>query len=536
MSNLQTLHCVSKEEQLCIRKPADRSLPNRFVVLNPLSVSARYRAPEWSSHRQQHHGRTGRQMRIRLDLAGFRDDEGVFGKNIREGILSGCGVHAARQQRKGRALRDQIRPLRHEEVQRAEWSEHIDHGHRFFPPDFHHQSRSRVSTQLLLHGSYEDHRPAAGCQHVDDQNNHSTNTDASVQILSGGPAGTPVRYARIGDHVYHKWSCMTETDDIYCMRVHTCTVYDGQGGEAVTVLDKNGCEVDRFVLQNLEYSHDLMAGQEAHVFKFADRPALYFNCQIALTIKDRQYGCNIAPKCDAATINREPVGMTPAPPMAVKNTNHEYAQRPLPTARFETHANRTNPAYAKYESGYTTTTATPYQQTQVYPSAQENIYDDIATSTKKRTASTRGPPGYRPPPQYTDSVDYQDFSDVSEDFDRNTQSPSQYNDETDVAARPYKKKIFVRRDTSSARDTHKIADFDLPEQSFLVFGIEDGPVSDSSGVLSELNSDYHSDCITMSRLMITLGLLVGVASVLLIFSVVIIRRQRVLLNKRFLKC
>ena len=45
------------------------------------------------------------------------------------------------------------------------------------------------------------------------------------------------------------------------------------------------------MLQNLEYTTDLMAGQESHVYKFADRPALYYNCQVELKIRDEVTGC-----------------------------------------------------------------------------------------------------------------------------------------------------------------------------------------------------------------------------------------------------
>lgn len=91
------------------------------------------------------------------------------------------------------------------------------------------------------------------------------------------------------------------------MRVHSCTVNDGQGGEQVFVLDENGylfafpifllktqnyrCEIDRYVLQNLDYPGDLMSGQWSYVFKFADKPTLHFNCQIELALKDRQAAC-----------------------------------------------------------------------------------------------------------------------------------------------------------------------------------------------------------------------------------------------------
>lgn len=59
------------------------------------------------------------------------------------------------------------------------------------------------------------------------------------EILSD-VSGPPIKYAHIGDMVYHKWSCASELTDIYCMRVHSCTVNDGQGGPPVTVIDANG--------------------------------------------------------------------------------------------------------------------------------------------------------------------------------------------------------------------------------------------------------------------------------------------------------
>ncbi|PIO75355.1 hypothetical protein TELCIR_02597 [Teladorsagia circumcincta] len=134
-------------------------------------------------------------------------------------------------------------------------------------------------------------------------------------ILSDGPNGIPLKYGKVGETVYHKWTCVSELTDVYCMRVHSCTVYDGQGGPPVTVLDVNGCSVDGVILQNLDYIDDLTAGKPAQVgifsknvevgslvnfkwffkvFKFADKAGLYFNCQIELTIKDKQFGCSNA--------------------------------------------------------------------------------------------------------------------------------------------------------------------------------------------------------------------------------------------------
>lgn len=62
----------------------------------------------------------------------------------------------------------------------------------------------------------------------------------SYDILSDGPNGSSVRYAKVGDLVYHKWTCDTKITNMYCMRVHTCTVNDGQNGQPIYVIDENG--------------------------------------------------------------------------------------------------------------------------------------------------------------------------------------------------------------------------------------------------------------------------------------------------------
>lgn len=123
------------------------------------------------------------------------------------------------------------------------------------------------------------------------------------QILDGGPNGNPVRFAIIGQQVYHKWTCDTETVDTFCMRVHSCFVDDGNG-DKVTLLNENGCAQDKYLLRNLEYTTDLMAGQEAHVFKYADRAQLFFQCQIAITIKEPNSQC-AHPQCPDLTTGRK---------------------------------------------------------------------------------------------------------------------------------------------------------------------------------------------------------------------------------------
>jgi len=114
-------------------------------------------------------------------------------------------------------------------------------------------------------------------------------------ILDNGPTGQPVKFALIGQQVYHKWTCDTETTDIFCMVVHDCFVDDGAGNK-FTLLNDQGCGLDRHLLQNLEYTTDLMAGRESHVFKYADKAALFFQCQISIAIKEPGAQC-VRPQC-----------------------------------------------------------------------------------------------------------------------------------------------------------------------------------------------------------------------------------------------
>ena len=115
------------------------------------------------------------------------------------------------------------------------------------------------------------------------------------EILDGGPAGKPIQFAVVGQQVYHNFKCDSETIDTFCMVVHDCFVDDGNG-DKVETLDSNGCAKDKFVLNNLEYPSDLMAGQEAHVFKYADRASLFFQCQISITVKEPGTEC-LRPSC-----------------------------------------------------------------------------------------------------------------------------------------------------------------------------------------------------------------------------------------------
>jgi len=136
-----------------------------------------------------------------------------------------------------------------------------------------------------------------------------------LQILEGGPTGQPIQFATIGQQVYHKWTCDSETVDTFCAVVHSCVVDDGNG-DTVQILNEEGCALDKFLLNNLEYPTDLSAGQEAHVYKYADRSQLFYQCQISITIKEPNSECP-RPKCAEPTgFNAVKVGAGAAPAAA----------------------------------------------------------------------------------------------------------------------------------------------------------------------------------------------------------------------------
>uniref|UniRef100_A0A1I8BC36 ZP domain-containing protein n=1 Tax=Meloidogyne hapla TaxID=6305 RepID=A0A1I8BC36_MELHA len=86
------------------------------------------------------------------------------------------------------------------------------------------------------------------------------------EVLAGGPQGPPVLFATIG-------------------QMHSCIVDDGHG-DRVELIDEQGCAKDKHLLQNLDYISDLMVGKEAHVYKYADRESMFFDCKITLSIKE----------------------------------------------------------------------------------------------------------------------------------------------------------------------------------------------------------------------------------------------------------
>jgi hypothetical protein len=68
-----------------------------------------------------------------------------------------------------------------------------------------------------------------------------------------------------------------------------------------------------------------MAGQEAHVYKYADRSQLFFECQIAITIKEPNAQC-VRPQCS------EPSGKGAGSGSSSGGASSSAARRPASSA------------------------------------------------------------------------------------------------------------------------------------------------------------------------------------------------------------
>jgi len=114
------------------------------------------------------------------------------------------------------------------------------------------------------------------------------------------PNGPIVQFAILGQKIFHRWECFEEEGrDTFGMLVHSCYVDNGFG-DRVDILDENGCGVDAVLLATPEYEQYSLrlATKSYHVFKYADRPVLQFQCQVTLCLKIDD-GCKgiTPPKC-----------------------------------------------------------------------------------------------------------------------------------------------------------------------------------------------------------------------------------------------
>lgn len=63
--------------------------------------------------------------------------------------------------------------------------------------------------------------------------------NCTYQVLQPPPGTGIIKYAQVGDAVYHKWNCVGGDAEMFCITVHSCSVDDGQG-QTLTLIDHAG--------------------------------------------------------------------------------------------------------------------------------------------------------------------------------------------------------------------------------------------------------------------------------------------------------
>jgi cobalamin biosynthesis Mg chelatase CobN len=84
-------------------------------------------------------------------------------------------------------------------------------------------------------------------------------------------------------------------------------------------------------MNNLEYPSDLMAVKDVHVFKYADRPVLQFQCQITILVKDPGQPCG-RPQCAEPSGQGDGSGGSAGPAPAPKPAKGGEASKPAASA------------------------------------------------------------------------------------------------------------------------------------------------------------------------------------------------------------
>ena len=132
----------------------------------------------------------------------------------------------------------------------------------------------------------------------------------TYSVRQGSADGSAVKYAQIGEPVYHVWvcCCLTEcsghkiahrnaraTHTIFLLRTAMWTTVKATASRCSTTEGVNElriiqhpnnhrCSIDPVVMGDLTYESggNARAWVEAHVFKYADRPSLQFQCVVQL--------------------------------------------------------------------------------------------------------------------------------------------------------------------------------------------------------------------------------------------------------------
>ncbi|KRZ89362.1 RuvB-like 1 [Trichinella sp. T8] len=108
--------------------------------------------------------------------------------------------------------------------------------------------------------------------------------DCSYTIRKDSPTGPVIRYAEVGDRLFHVWEC---EDDGQGLLVHSCWVSDGRGSR-FELLDIDGCAIDPVIQPDIRYEKSLTrAYVETWAYKYSDTSVLDYQCIVELCKKSQ---------------------------------------------------------------------------------------------------------------------------------------------------------------------------------------------------------------------------------------------------------
>lgn len=104
----------------------------------------------------------------------------------------------------------------------------------------------------------------------------------------------------IGEIVRHQWSCTIRPDHHLCLVITNCFLITSDSKHQL--IDEQGCSMDRAVLPELVYVDNLNVEQNVSVFGIAQKPFVYFQCQLSL-LPPTADGCP-QPECSGSQRKR----------------------------------------------------------------------------------------------------------------------------------------------------------------------------------------------------------------------------------------
>ncbi|KAI6184617.1 hypothetical protein M3Y97_00615700 [Aphelenchoides bicaudatus] len=121
--------------------------------------------------------------------------------------------------------------------------------------------------------------------------------------------GKMVKSVRIGAAVRHEWEC-TGTRENQCLLVTNCFIktVDSQH----ELIDEYGCSKDRNLVADLEYSGQTQVKQFARVFGVAEKPFVFYQCEMNLVDIEADQSCP-RPKCSATSRHTREANSTSLP-------------------------------------------------------------------------------------------------------------------------------------------------------------------------------------------------------------------------------